>query len=59
MYLELWIDNTRREEIIRKLREICIELWEVSGNYDLIVRVEDEEKVKIDGVLAIRRHYKC
>ncbi|MDI9642899.1 MAG: hypothetical protein QXU17_02590 [Archaeoglobaceae archaeon] len=59
MYLELWIDRSRREEIIEKLKAICEEVWEVYYNYDLIVKVEDESKVKIDGVLSYRRHYKC
>lgn len=59
MYLELWIDSSRKQEIIEKLREICEEVWEVYCNYDLIVKVEDESKVKIDGVLCYRRHYKC
>ncbi|MCS7144000.1 MAG: hypothetical protein NZ879_03140 [Archaeoglobaceae archaeon] len=59
MYLELWIDNSRKEEIIRKLKEVCKEVWEVYYNYDLIVKVDSEEKVKIDGVLKYRRHYNC
>lgn len=59
MYYELWIDRTRSKEIIEKLREICDEVWEVYYNYDLIVKAESEDKLKIDGVLFYRRHYKC
>ncbi|MEM4155672.1 MAG: hypothetical protein QXQ38_02980 [Archaeoglobaceae archaeon] len=44
---------------MEKLKAICEEVWEVYYNYDLIVKVEDESKVKIDGVLSYRRHYKC
>ncbi|MDK2795119.1 MAG: hypothetical protein PWQ22_31 [Archaeoglobaceae archaeon] len=59
MYLELWIDRTRREEIIKKLKEVCEEVWEVWGHYDLIVRVDDENKIKFEGVLKCKRHYSC
>ncbi len=59
MYFELWIDSSKREDVIRKLRSLCEEVWEVSGSYDLIVRADSEEKVKIDGVLRWRRHYTC
>lgn len=59
MYFELWIDGTRREEVIKKLREVCKEVWEVSGNYDLIVRVDSESKIKFEGVLGYKRHYSC
>jgi hypothetical protein len=58
-YFELWIDNSRRGEIIKKLKEVCKEVWEISGHYDAIVRVDSEEKIKIDGVLKYKRHYTC
>lgn len=59
MYFEVWIDQSRKEEVITKLRKICKEVWEVYYNYDLIVRVEDENLLRIDGVLFYRRHYRC
>ncbi|MEM1578237.1 MAG: hypothetical protein QXK70_00715 [Archaeoglobaceae archaeon] len=59
MYFELWIERARKDEIIDKLRKICDEVWEIYYNYDLIVRVSDESKLKIEGVLRYKRHYKC
>ncbi|MDW7990024.1 MAG: hypothetical protein RMH75_05105 [Archaeoglobaceae archaeon] len=59
MYFEVWIDQCRKEEIIKKLKEVCEEVWEVYYNYDLIVKTLDESKIKLDGVLHYRRHYKC
>jgi uncharacterized protein with GYD domain len=59
MYFEFWIDNSRREEVIKKLKTVCKEVWEVSGNYDLIVCAESEDQIKVDGVLNWRRHYTC
>lgn len=59
MYFELWIDRSRSREIIEKLREVCKEVWEVYYNYDLIVNVDSEDALKIDGVLFYKRHYKC
>ncbi|MEM2176010.1 MAG: hypothetical protein QXN34_01605 [Archaeoglobaceae archaeon] len=59
MYFELWIERARKDEIIDKLRKICDEVWEIYYNYDLIVRVSDESKLKIEGVLSYKRHYKC
>uniref|UniRef100_A0A7J2TJE9 Uncharacterized protein n=1 Tax=Archaeoglobus fulgidus TaxID=2234 RepID=A0A7J2TJE9_ARCFL len=58
-YYELWIDRSRREEIVAKLRELCEEVWEVYYNYDLIVKVSDESKLKMDGIVYYKRHYRC
>lgn len=59
MYFEVWIDKARKKEIVEKLREVCEEVWEFYYNYDLIVKAEDENKLKINGVLAYKTHYKC
>ena len=59
MYLEVWIDRTKRDEIIKMLREVCDEVHEVFYDYDLIVRVSNEEDVMIEGVKRVRSHYNC
>ncbi|ADC66424.1 integrase catalytic region [Ferroglobus placidus DSM 10642] len=60
MYFELTVDPVKREEIKDKLLEICEEVYEVSPNYDFLVRVDSEEKLKnIEGIKKIRRHYNC
>ncbi len=59
MYFEVWIDLSRKDEIAKKLRETCEEVHEVFYDYHYIVRVEDEEALKIDGVRRYRRHYDC
>ncbi len=58
-YYELWIDKTRKEEIIAKLRKFCDEVWEVYYNYDLIVKTSEEDKLKMDGIIYYKRHYSC
>jgi len=60
LYFELTVDPVRREEIKKKLLEICEEVYEVSPNYDFLVRIDEEEKLKnIEGIKRIRRHYNC
>ena len=60
MYFELTVDQVRKEEIKRRLLEICDEVYEVSPNYDFLVRVDSEDKLKgIEGITKIRRHYNC
>ena len=59
MYLEVWIDLSKKAEVLKKLREVCDEVYEVFYDYQLIVRVEDEKKLDIDGILRYRRHYSC
>jgi hypothetical protein len=62
MYLEVWIDQTKKGEIIKRLREICDEVHEVFYDYDVIVRVSgigEEGLLEIEGVKRVRRHYNC
>jgi len=62
MYLEVWIDQTRKGEVIEKLREICDEVHEVFYDYDVIVRVsgiEEKDLLEIEGMKRVRRHYNC
>ncbi len=59
MYFEVWLDTSRKDEVLRKLREVCDEVHEVFYDYDCIVRVSDEGVLKIDGVKRYRRHYDC
>ncbi|MBO8182486.1 MAG: hypothetical protein H0Z28_06805 [Archaeoglobus sp.] len=59
MYLEVWIDLSKKDEVLKRLREVCYEVHEVFYNYQFIVRVDDEKKLDIDGVLKYRRHYNC
>ncbi|MBO8180330.1 MAG: hypothetical protein H0Z19_07615 [Archaeoglobus sp.] len=39
MYFEVWIDQTKKREVIERLREVCDEVHEVFYDYDVIVRV--------------------
>ena len=60
MYFELTVDQVKKEEIKKKLLEICEEVYEVSPNYDFLVRVESEDVLKsVEGIKRIRRHYNC
>uniref|UniRef100_A0A7C3M9F2 Uncharacterized protein n=1 Tax=Archaeoglobus fulgidus TaxID=2234 RepID=A0A7C3M9F2_ARCFL len=61
-YFEVWVDQTKKAEVIKKLKEICEEVHEVFYDYDVIVRVsemEEKDLLKIDGVKRVRRHYNC
>ena len=59
MYFEVWLDPTKRQEVLQKLREVCDEVHEVFYDYDCIVRVDKEEKLKMEGVRRYRKHYDC
>jgi hypothetical protein len=59
MYFEVWIDLSKREEVLKKLRDICDEVHEVFYDYQLIVRIDDEQKLEMDGILRYRKHYNC
>ena len=60
MYLEVWVDRSRREEVIKKLKELCEEVHEVFYDYDFIVKSESKEMLLgIDGVKSVREHYNC
>jgi hypothetical protein len=59
MYYEVWIDPSKKEEVERKLRERCDEVYEVFYDYHYIVRVSDEKKLNFEGVRFYRRHYNC
>jgi len=43
-YFEVWIDQTKKAEVIKKLKEICEEVHEVFYDYDVIVRVSEMEE---------------
>lgn len=61
-YFEVWVDQTKKAEVIKKLKEICEEVHEVFYDYDVIVRVsemEEKDLLKIDGVKRVRKHYNC
>ncbi len=59
MYFEVWLDASRKDEVLRKLREICDEVHEIFYDYDCIVRVSDENVLRMNGVKKYRRHYDC
>lgn len=59
MYFEVWIDLSKKAKVLKKLWEVCDEVHEVFYDYQLIVRVEDEKKLDIDGILRYRKHYNC
>lgn len=60
LYLEVWIDLSKREEIERALREKFVEVYEAFYDYHYIVNAPSEDEVRgIDGVRFVRRHYDC
>lgn len=62
MYLEVWIDHTKKEDVLKRLKEVCDEVHEVFYDYDLIVRVSnisEKDLLEIDGVKRVKRHYNC
>ncbi len=62
MYLEVWIDQTKKGGVIEKLGEVCDEVHEIFYDYDVIVRVtgmEEKDLLEIEGVKRVRRHYNC
>ena len=59
MYFEVWVKLDRKEEVERKLREICDEVYEVFYDYHYIVKIEDEILLNVDGIKRYRRHYNC
>jgi hypothetical protein len=59
MYFEVWIDLSKKEEVVKRLKEVCEEVHEVFYDYQFIVRVKDEKMLEMDGVLRYRRHYNC
>ncbi len=62
MFFEVWIKKSLSEEerrrVVKKLEEVCKEVYEVFYDYDYIVRVESEDALKIEGI-SYRRHYDC
>ena len=59
MYFEVWIDLSKKGDVMKRLEKVCDEIYEVFYDYQLIVRVEDESLLNFDGVLRYRRHYNC
>ncbi|AGK61067.1 hypothetical protein Asulf_01066 [Archaeoglobus sulfaticallidus PM70-1] len=59
MYYEVWVDLIKKDSVLKKLQEICDEVHGVFYDYHFIVRVSDEDVLKIDGVKRYRRHYDC
>lgn len=58
-YYEVWIDLARKEEVERRLREVCREVHEAFYDYHFIVEAEDEKDLSLEGVIRVRRHYNC
>jgi len=58
-YYEVWIDLSRKEEVERRLREVCREVHEAFCDYHFIVEAEDEKDLSLEGVIRVRRHYNC
>lgn len=59
MYFEVWLDPVKKHDTLQKLQEVCEEVHEVFYDYDCIVRVDKEEKLKVEGVVKYRKHYDC
>jgi hypothetical protein len=59
MYFEVWIDLSKKRDVLEKLKKICDEVHEVFYDYQLIVRVNDAKKLEMDGVLRYKSHYNC
>jgi hypothetical protein len=59
MYFEVWVDLMKKERVLNKLREVCDEVHEVFYDYHYIVKVSNEDLLKIDGVKRYKRHYNC
>ncbi len=61
MYLEIWVDPTKREAILKELNKICDEIHEVHYDYDFIVRTSRSERdiQNLEGVKKVRKHYDC
>jgi len=61
MYLEVWIDRLKKNEVLEKLKELCDEVHEVFYDYDFVISSElkEEDLLKVDGVKGVRRHYNC
>ncbi|WP_202319771.1 hypothetical protein [Archaeoglobus neptunius] len=61
MYLEVWVDHSKREAVEKTLREICDEVHEIFYDYDYIVRYagKEEDLLRLDGVIRVKRHYNC
>ena len=58
-YFEVWIDLSRRDEVERRLREVCREVHEAFCDYHYIVEADDEGELSLEGVIRVRRHYNC
>lgn len=62
VYIEVWVEEGSKTHVLKKLNEICEEVYEVFCDYNYIVRISEAnlaELGKIDGVKRIKRHYNC
>jgi hypothetical protein len=59
MYYEVWVNPLKKDEVLKKLRQVCDEVHEVFYDYHFIVRIDDEKLLNIEGVKRYRRHYNC
>ncbi len=60
MYFEVWIDLSKKGDVLKKLREKFYEVYEVFYDYHFIVNAESEDEIlKVDGVKYVRKHYNC
>ncbi|RLI73744.1 hypothetical protein DRO97_06900 [Archaeoglobales archaeon] len=59
MYFEVWVELAKKDEVEKRLRKACKEVYEVFYDYQYIVRVDDENVLNIEGIKKYRRHYNC
>ncbi len=59
MFFEVWVDRNKKEEVKSKLGRYSEEIYEVSYDYDFIVRVDEKILRKIEGIRFYRKHYNC
>ncbi len=60
MYFEVWIDLTKKDDTLKKLREKFCEVYEVFYDYHFIVNAESQDEIlAVDGVKYVRKHYNC
>jgi len=60
MYFEVWVDLSKKEEILKNLKKRFYEVYEVYYDYHFIVNAENQEEILvIDGVKYVRKHYNC
>ncbi len=60
MYFEVWVDLSRKDDILKNLRGKFYEVHEVFYDYHFIVNAESQDEIlAVDGVKYVRKHYNC